>query len=114
MNFEKRQREADCVDESEIVLNQHVLVSMVCQEIGKKVPLKMLKLTLPAINLLITTFRWDFIGSFFCVRVPGIISKPKNKNTASRKKIFIKFYIRKWTFNNARTNNIVTTFQKKC
>ena len=40
MNFEKRRREVDRVDESEIVPNRQVFVSIVGQEIEEKVPLK--------------------------------------------------------------------------
>ena len=40
MNFEKRRRDVDRVDESEIVPNRHVFVSIVGREIEEKVPLK--------------------------------------------------------------------------
>ena len=40
MNFEKRRREIDCVDESEIVLNRHFLVSILDREFKENVPLK--------------------------------------------------------------------------
>ena len=32
-------------------------------------------------------FYWNFIGSFFCVRVPDIISKLKNKNCQSEQDV---------------------------
>ena len=47
MNFEKRRRGVDHVDESEIVPNRHVLVFIVSREIEEKVPLKPLILTPP-------------------------------------------------------------------
>ena len=40
MNSEKRRREVDRVDESEIVLNWHVFISIAGREIEEKVPLK--------------------------------------------------------------------------
>ena len=52
------------MDESEIIPNWHIIVSIVGQEIDKKVPLKLLMLTSPEKNLTIA-FRWDFIGVFF-------------------------------------------------
>ena len=48
MDFEKRRRGVDHVDESEIVPNRHVLVFIVSQEIEEKVPLKPLIMTPPA------------------------------------------------------------------
>ena len=49
-------------------------------------------------------FRWDFVGSFFGVCVPDIISKLKNK-TAGMNKMSINLYIMQWTVENARTKN---------
>ena len=40
MNSKKRQREVDHVDQSEIIPNRHVFVSIVGWEIEEKVPLK--------------------------------------------------------------------------
>ena len=40
MNFEKRRREVDRVDESKIFPNMHVFISIVGQEIEEKVPLE--------------------------------------------------------------------------
>ena len=56
-------------------------------------------------------FHWDFFGSFFCVRVPDIISKLKNKKTASWKNISIKFYIPQCTVDDIRKNTTVTQWQ---
>ena len=53
-----------------------------------------------------------FRQQFFCPRVPDIISKPKNKKTASRNKMLIKFYITQWTVEDDRTKTMVTPFQK--
>ena len=64
MNFEKRPRGVNHVDEPEIVPNRHVLVFIVSREIEEKVPLKPLILTPPA-KLSTIAFCWDFIGSFF-------------------------------------------------
>ena len=73
MNFENRQQEVERVDESEIVPNRYIFVSIVGQEIEEKVPLKLLILT-PTKKLSTIAFRWDFISSFSCVCVPDIIS----------------------------------------
>ena len=43
-------------------------------------------------NLSTIAFRWDFVGSFFCVRLPDTIRKLNNKKTASRNNMLIKFY----------------------
>ena len=99
------------VDESEIVPNVQVLVSIVGQEMEEKVPPKPLILTPPEKSLT-TAFCWDLTGSFFCVRVPDIISKLKNKKTASRNKISIKFYIPQWTVDNTRKKNRDTVPEK--
>ena len=42
----------------------------------------------------IIVFRWDFIGSFFCVCVPDIISKLKNKKLPVRTKFRSSFIFR--------------------
>ena len=44
-------------------------------------------LCLLCIHFSTIAFRWDFIGSFFCVRVPEIISKLKNKNFQSEQDV---------------------------
>ena len=40
MNFEKLRREVDSMDESEIVLNRYIFVSILGQELKEKVTLK--------------------------------------------------------------------------
>ena len=48
MNFKNAGGGVDHMDESEIVLNRHVLVFIVSREIEEKVPLKPLIMTPPA------------------------------------------------------------------
>ena len=74
INFKNFWQEVERVDESEIVPNRRVVVSVVSQEIEEKVPLKPLILTPPGKivnNCLPLGFHWQF----FCVHVPDIISK---------------------------------------
>ena len=66
------------VDESEIVPNWRVFVSVVGREIEEKVPFKPLILTPPA-KIIDNCLPLGFHRQFFCVRVPDIISKLKNK-----------------------------------
>ena len=74
-------------------------------------PFKPLILTSPE-KLSTIFFRCNFVGSFFCVRVPDIIRKPNNKKTASRNNMLIKFYIPQWAVDNIRTKTIVKPCQK--
>ena len=72
-------------------------------------------LFVPALNFFSTIdFCCYSVGSFFCVRVPDIISRMNNKTNSSRNNMLIKFYIWQWTFDNVITKNIVTPFQKNC
>ena len=49
-----------------------------------------------------------FCRQFFCVYIHDIISKLKNKKTASRNKMSIKFYIPQWRVDKVITKTIVT------
>ena len=99
------------MDESKIAPNQHVFVSIVGQEIKEKVPLKPLLLMPPA-KIVDNCLLLGFHRQFFCVRIPDIISKLKNKKTASPDKMSIKFYILQWAVKNISTHNMVTPCQK--
>ena len=79
MDFKKRRRGVDHMDESEIVPNRHVLVFIVSREIEEKVPLKPLILMPPEKSSTIT-FRWDFIGSFFLRMRPWHNQQTGRKN----------------------------------
>ena len=68
IDFKKRRRGVDHVNEFEIVPNRHVLVFIVSREIEEKVPLKLLILTPPAKivdNCLPLGFHRQF---FLCMR----------------------------------------------
>ena len=98
------------VAESEIVLNQHVFVSIVGQETEENVTFKPLILTPPAKiveNYLLLRFHQKILG----IHVPDIIRKMNNKKTASRNKMSIKFYIPQWTVDKVITNNTVIPCQ---
>ena len=74
------------MDESEIVSNLHVFVSIVGREIEEKVPLKPLILTPPAKSVTIA-FRWDFIGSFFVYASLTSSANRKTKNYQSEQDV---------------------------
>ena len=78
MDFEKRRREVNRMDESKIFPNRHVLVSMVGRETEENVPLEPLILTPPG-KIVDNCLLLGFHRHFFCICVPDIISKLKYK-----------------------------------
>ena len=74
------------MDESEIVPNHHLFVSIVGQETKEKVPFNPLIPTPPA-KIVDNCLLLQFCRQFFCVHVPGIISETKNKNCQSERDV---------------------------
>ena len=109
--MKKRWREVERVDESEIVPNQHVSVTIVGREIEEKVPLKPLILTPPA-KIVDNCLPPGCYRQFFRVHAPDIISKMKDKKLPVGTRCRSSF-IPQWRVDNVRTNNMVSPLQKK-